>query len=97
MNRRNFLKAGGAAALMGGLNIKSTYGYNLSAADIPSHRWDGYDFGPGPKVTDRLNQGSFGIEQDQGWRTIESTSPSDKPVKNFGLGLVAYTLLAPCQ
>ncbi len=60
-------------------------------ADIPSHRWDGYDFGPGPSVTDRLNQGPFGIDQDQGWFTIAATTPSEERVKNFGCGLVGYT------
>jgi hypothetical protein len=42
-------------------------------------------------VTDRLNQGPFGIEQDEGWYTILVTSQSDKPVRNYGLGLVGYT------
>lgn len=55
-----------------------------------THLWDGYDFGPGPKVTDRLNQGPFGIEQDDGWFTIASTTPSAQPLRNFGTGLVGY-------
>lgn len=66
------------------------FGVGGARADVPPHLWAGYDFGPGPKVTDRLNQGPFGVEQDEGWYTIEMTSPSDKPVKNFGLGLVGY-------
>ena len=66
-------------------------GTNAARADVPIHRWDGYDFGSGPKITDRLNQGPFGIDQDEGWRNIGSTSPSQDPVKNFGLGLVGYT------
>lgn len=60
-------------------------------ADVPTHRWDGYDFGPGPKVDDRLDQGPFGIEQDQGWFTIATTTASSEPVRNFGTGLVGYT------
>lgn len=59
--------------------------------DVPTHRWDGYDFGPGPRVTDRLNQGPFGIEQDEGWFTIASSTPSRDAVRNFGHGLVGYT------
>ena len=39
-------------------------------ADVPDHLWQGYDFGPGPRVDDRLNQGPFGIEQDEGWFTV---------------------------
>ena len=58
---------------------------------MPVHRWDGYDFGSGPPVADRLNQGPFGIDQDEGWRNIANTTPSKEPVKNFGLGLVGYT------
>jgi hypothetical protein len=63
----------------------------LALADVPSHRWDGYDFGPGPAITDRLNQGPFGIDQDEGWFTIAATTPSDEPIRNWGMGLVGYT------
>jgi hypothetical protein len=63
----------------------------LALADVPSHRWDGYDFGPGPAVADRLNQGPFGIDQDEGWFTIAATTPSDQHIRNWGLGLVGYT------
>ncbi len=59
-------------------------------ADVPTHLWDGYDFGSGPKVTGRLNQGPFGIEQDDGWFTIASTTASAQPLRNFGTGLVGY-------
>ena len=84
--RRDFFKAAGAGALLAsGLGAKS------SRADVPVHRWDGYDFGSGPPVADRLNQGPFGIDQDEGWRNIANTTPSKEPVKNFGLGLVGYT------
>ena len=60
-------------------------------ADVPTHLWAGYDFGPGPRVTERLNQGPFGIEQDEGWFTLAATTPSERPVPNFGLGLTGYT------
>jgi hypothetical protein len=63
----------------------------LALADVPTHRWDGYDFGSGPAVADRLNQGPFAIDQDQGWFTIAATTPSDQPIRNWGLGLVGYT------
>ena len=42
-------------------------------------------------MTDRLNQGPFGIEQDEGWYTVLVTSQSEKPLRNYGLGLVGYT------
>ena len=40
---------------------------------------------------ERLNQGPFDIEQDQGWQTILFTTPSEKPLRNPGLGLIGYT------
>jgi hypothetical protein len=85
INRRNFLKTSSAAVVLTGV------GANSVRADVPVHLWDGYDFGGGPYVKDRLNQGPFGIEQDEGWRNIGSTSPSDRHIRNFGLGLTAYT------
>jgi hypothetical protein len=60
-------------------------------ADVPDHLWHGYNFGAGPKVTGRLNQGPFPVEQDQGWRTLATTTQSAKPVRNFGTGLCGYT------
>src|SRR5512132_4112338 len=84
MRRRNFIKAGAAVSL-------ATAFYNLKAQEVPTHNWDKYDFGSGPTVSDRLNQGPFGIEQDEGWYTVLVTSQSTKPVKNYGLGLVGYT------
>lgn len=59
--------------------------------EVPTHNWDKYDFGAGPTVPDRLNQGPFGIEQDEGWYTVLVTSQSAKRVKNYGVGLVGYT------
>ncbi|MGE5126997.1 MAG: hypothetical protein ACM3PV_11950, partial [Betaproteobacteria bacterium] len=84
--RRDFVKAG--AGLAGaGLAAAAAPG----RADVPTHLWAGYDFGPGPRVADRLDQGPFGIEQDEGWYTIETTTASDQPLRNPGLGLVGYT------
>ena len=84
MHRRSFIKAGAALAALTDLGVGN-------AQDIPSHNWDCYDFGSGPQVTDRLNQGPFGIEQDEGWYTVLVTSQSEKPLRNYGLGLVGYT------
>jgi hypothetical protein len=84
MRRRQFVTAGAALAAVSGAG-------ETTRADVPAHVWSGYDFGPGPRVADRLNQGPFGIEQDEGWYTIEATTGSDSPVRNPGLGLVGYT------
>src|SRR5271170_1056538 len=79
MKRRDLLK--GAAALPA-----------LSArADVPAHPWQESDFGSCPPVRERLNQGPFDVDQDQGWQTILFTTPSEKPLRNPGLGLVGYT------
>ena len=84
MRRRDFVKAGAALAALAGAPRDAR-------ADVPPHLWQGYDFGPGPEVAERLNQGPFGIEQDEGWYTILTTTASSAPVRNFGLGLVGYT------
>ena len=77
MRRRDFLKA-------------AVFMPAVATADVPAHLWQGYDFSPGPPVHQRLNQGPFEIDQDEGWQTILFTSPSEKPQRNPGLGLVGY-------
>ena len=51
----------------------------------------GADSAPGPAVAGRLDQGPFGIAQDEGWYTVETTTAASGLVRNFGLGLVGYT------
>src|ERR1035437_7440896 len=82
MKRRSSVKAAALAGLTGEVALRPAH------ADVPDHRWDGYDFGWRPTVPDRLNQGPFGAGGD---RTIHYTTPSDQPIKNYGLGLVGYT------
>ena len=82
MKRRSFVKAAALGGLAGELALRP------ARADVPDHIWDGYDFGGRPTVPDRLNQGPFGAGGD---RTIHYTTPSDQPIKNYGLGLVGYT------
>ena len=48
-------------------------------------------YAPAFPARDRLDQGPFDIEQDEGWLTALFTTPSEKPVRNPGLGLVGYT------
>ena len=85
MRRRDFVKFGALLTGTGALASGPLW------ADVPDHRWQGYDFGSGPQVANRLNQGPFGIEQDEGWFTIFATQPSTQHVRNFGTGLVGYT------
>jgi len=61
---------------------------------VPAHNWGNYDFGSGPKVTERLNQGPFPqyapdavIPNDD---VVMTTTPSEEVVPNFGKGLVTY-------
>ncbi|HEY6120260.1 MAG TPA: twin-arginine translocation signal domain-containing protein [Pyrinomonadaceae bacterium] len=83
MDRRDFIKAGAALTMVNGLGGL--------AQQVPSRTWDDFNWGSGPVPADRLNQGPFGIEQDEGWYTVLVTSQSDQPVRNYGLGLVGYS------
>ena len=85
LRRREFVKAGAALAAIAGVG-----GGRLSA-QVSMHRPALLDIGAGPQAADRLDQGPFGIEQDEGWFTIETTTPSLEPVPNAGMGLVGYT------
>ena len=49
------------------------------------------EYAPDFSVRQRLDQGPFDIEQDEGWRTALFTTASEKPLRNAGLGLVGYT------
>ncbi|HUU26427.1 MAG TPA: hypothetical protein VM123_01320 [archaeon] len=85
LDRRGFIRTAAAAAAAGGLSSEA------ARADLPCHIWQGYDFGPGPKVRDRLNQGPFSDDPGvKDWATIGSTSPSEKHIRNYGLGLAGY-------
>ena len=88
MQRRDFLKSSVAMAVAGELGIGKAQGM------VPAHNWGSYDFGGGPKVTDRLNQGPFPqyppdavIPTDD---VVMSTTSSDEVVPNYGKGLITY-------
>jgi hypothetical protein len=88
MKRRDFLKTGAAMAAIAELGSKN------AGALVPAHNWDKFDFGSGPRVTDRLNQGPFPqyapyavIPSDE---VVMSTTPSEDVVANYGMGLVTY-------
>jgi hypothetical protein len=85
MFRRDFLRVGAGVAAVAGAAAK---------ADVPAHNWGNYDFGSGPRVTERLNQGPFPqyppgavIPTDD---VVMTTTPSGEVVPNFGKGLVTY-------
>ena len=88
MDRRTFLKTGGAAVVLSGIGAKTAY------ARVPAHNWDGYNFGGGPEVKDRLYQGPFPQyapeEYVPGNSVVSSTTPSKGVVPNYGMGLITY-------
>lgn len=87
MRRRDFLK-GSVVAAAAGLGAGQAQGL------VPAHNWGKYDFGSGPTVTDRLNQGPFPQYPPDavipGDDVVMSTTPSREPVPNFGKGLITY-------
>src|SRR5438045_3763415 len=78
MRRRSFL--GRTALLASGAAVRA----QLQSAVLPQNELN-------PAARERLDQGPFDIDQDQGWQTILFTTPSEKPLRNPGLGLVGYT------
>ena len=59
----------------------------IAHANVGARFWD---IGSSPTSPERLDQGPFDIEQDQGWQTVLFTTPSQRPLRNPGLGLVGY-------
>jgi hypothetical protein len=88
MQRRDFLKSTVAVALAAELGMGKAQGR------VAAHNWTNYDFGSGPPVSDRLNQGPFPqyppdalIPTDD---VVMTTTPSEEVVPNYGKGLVTY-------
>ena len=88
MQRRDFLKSTVAVAVAAELGISKAQGR------VAAHNWMNYDFGSGPPVSDRLNQGPFPqyppdalIPTDD---VVMTTTPSEEVVPNYGKGLVTY-------
>jgi hypothetical protein len=88
MHRRDFIKSTVAVAAAAEL------GMGKAQAKVPTHNWGNYDFGSGPQVADRLNQGPFPqyppdavIPTDD---VVMTTTSSEDVVPNYGKGLVTY-------
>ena len=61
-----------------------------AASYVPPHNFDKYDFGSGPPVQGRLNQGPFPADLYPSWNVVMALTPSDEVVPNFGMGLITY-------
>jgi hypothetical protein len=88
MHRRHFLKSSVALAAAAELATSKAQAF------VPAHNWGKYDFGSGPPVSDRLNQGPFPqyppdavIPTDD---VVMTTTPSEEAVPNYGKGLITY-------
>ena len=88
MRRRDFLKSGMALA------VGAEIGGLPTSGSVPPHNWSQYDFGSGPPVTDRLQQGPFPqyppnaiIPSDD---VVMTTTSSEAIVPNYGKGLITY-------
>jgi hypothetical protein len=84
MERRDFLKSTVALA------VATELGLQKADAKVPAHNWGSYNFGSGPTVSDRLNQGPFPqyppdavIPTDE---VVMTTTPTDEVVPNYGKG-----------
>ena len=88
MQRRDFLKSSVALA------VAAELGTNRAQGLVRAHNWDRYDFGFGPPVMDRLNQGPFPQYQPDaaipGDEVVMTTTPTEEVVPNYGKGLVTY-------
>ncbi len=88
MDRREFLRTAGLTGVAGGITG------GPARAFVPAHNWDKYDFGSGPPITDRLNQGPFPQYPPEevlpGGSVVMATTPAKEIVASFGRGLITY-------
>jgi hypothetical protein len=70
--------------------VPERYDPPVNGTYTPFHNFDSYDFHAMCPARDRLNQGPFGVEQDDGWHTLTTTVPARGQVRNFGMGLIGY-------
>src|SRR3954470_16875064 len=103
MDRRSFLLAGGAAAATVPLGARGAAaasrshhrGFNRHDF-VPAENFEDTDFGPGPRVTDRLYQGPFPQYRPQEFvpdsTPLMATWANNEPNRGFGKGLITYVV-----
>src|SRR5690242_104501 len=88
MQRRDFIKSTVAVA------VAAELGMGKAQAKVPAHNWGNCDYGSGPRVTNRLNQGPFPQYPPDAVIPIDdvvmTTTSTEDVVPNFGKGLVTY-------
>jgi len=88
LKRRSFIGRSALAGLCTGVS------FSFLDSKIPPHNWEGYNFGPPPTITDRLNQGPFhnyGPDANApGADVVMTTTSASGKVPNFGMGMVTY-------
>jgi hypothetical protein len=78
------------AERMGRRDFLTSSALGAAAAYVPPHNFDKYDFGSGPKVHGRLNQGPFSADWYPSWTVVMGLTPSEGVVPNYGMGLATY-------
>ena len=63
----------------------------IARAEVATCLAQDSNFSFGSPAQERLDQGPFDIDQDQGWQTVLFTTPSERPLRNPGFGLVGYS------
>jgi hypothetical protein len=88
MKRRSFFKTIGTLPFVAGVGFDNAFGF------VPAHNWEKYDFGSSPQVKDRLYQGPFPQYEPEpvveGSEVVMSTMPSDRIIRNYGMGMTTY-------
>jgi hypothetical protein len=103
MERRSFLVAGGAAAAaatvpLGAGSVAAASGSHHRGSNrrdfVPAENFEDTDFGPGPRVTDRLYQSPFPQYRPQVFvpdsTPLMATWANNEPNRGFGKGLITY-------
>jgi hypothetical protein len=102
MDRRSFLVAGGAAAAAVPLGAPSAAAASRHRQHrgfdrrdfVPAENFEDTDFGPGPRVADRLYQGPFPQYRPQVFvpdsTPLMATWANTEPNRGFGKGLITY-------
>jgi hypothetical protein len=103
MDRRSFLVAGGAAAAAATVPLGAPSAAAASRSShrgfsghdfVPAENFEDTDFGPGPRVTDRLYQGPFPQYRPQVFvpdsTPLMATWANNEPNRGFGKGLITY-------